>query len=149
MFNKLNDPGNDCWPRFPPKQPELNFDRFIDLALFSYPFLKNVGLGLGCKFAGYRNNPPRNPMPKIINCLPQTREHRQGSAKIFKSLPRTCQDPANNLPRTIHVNDGTDPTSHIYSSQFTKRITARQSADAGAALSTPHGVFNKLAHRPC
>ena len=53
-----------------------------------------------------------------------------------KHLPRTVKMP----PINIQIKDGTDTPSNIHPPQFTKRITTLRSPNAGAAVSTPHGV---------
>ena len=74
----------------------------------------------------------------------------RSATHIAESANNNCQKSAKSRqepPRTIQINDDTDTPSNIHSPQLAKRSTARRGPNAGAALFTPHGFFQKYTNK--
>ena len=107
----------------------MHFDTFLALCLN----ILETNLQRTCKETSKKH--------VIANVQLETQFFETTSAQhtaSFKNLPRTAKNP----PRTIQINDGAGTPSDMHPPQIAKRITARRAPNAGAVVSTPHGVFN-------
>ena len=127
-------PEADWRPKGHPKHPKHHFHRF-GLPLWSPQgsFLSILGSHFGSPRA---KAPPRTTTYQLwVPILSRLGPHTK---RYVEKLPRICHEPAKNLPRPCQ-NTNRRQQHAEHSPPTTKAYQARIT---GAAVCTPHGVFN-------